>query len=254
MSYMSAPRLHQSTARLCPLLIRISGALKKKKRQRRRRVKPEAWMCWCVCKSSDCLPYMYSIVPQKVWVTVPSWMDSLHRPKSVSFTCPRRWMRTEDTLEGSRLCFNSWMQNKQKIFARKSQLVKDMYLGRTFSKQLLVFQYRCYWAWCFQVLSPCRWCLFGAGDPAPLRSRPGRNCQQKNTTQVPYLVECIDISIHFSSLLFYVYARFLPTLWCNVYTPVPFCTPCLFHYSRNTTNPYLFSTLVHGVSIYRLCL
>lgn len=134
MSYMSAPRLHQSTARLCPLLIRISGALKKK-RQRRRRVKPEAWMCWCVCKSSDCLPYMYSIVPQKVWVTVPSWMDSLHRPKSVSFTCPRRWMRTEDTLEGSRLCFNSWMQNKQKIFARKSQLVKDMYLGRTFSKQ-----------------------------------------------------------------------------------------------------------------------
>lgn len=31
---------------------------------------------------------MYSMVPQKVWVTVPSWMDSLHRPKSVSFTCP----------------------------------------------------------------------------------------------------------------------------------------------------------------------
>lgn len=28
MSYISAPRLHQSTARLCPLLIRISGALK----------------------------------------------------------------------------------------------------------------------------------------------------------------------------------------------------------------------------------
>lgn len=34
--------------------------------------------------------YMYSMVPQKVWVTVPSWMDSLHRPKSVSFTCPER--------------------------------------------------------------------------------------------------------------------------------------------------------------------
>lgn len=35
---------------------------------------------------------MYSIVPQKVWVTVPSWMDSLHRPKSVNFTCPgRKW-------------------------------------------------------------------------------------------------------------------------------------------------------------------
>lgn len=31
MSYIRAPKLHQSTARLCPLLIRISGALRKKK-------------------------------------------------------------------------------------------------------------------------------------------------------------------------------------------------------------------------------
>lgn len=31
---------------------------------------------------------MYSIVPQKVWVIVPSWMDSLQRPKSVNFTWP----------------------------------------------------------------------------------------------------------------------------------------------------------------------
>ncbi|TNN77011.1 hypothetical protein EYF80_012857 [Liparis tanakae] len=31
MSYISAPKLHQSTARLCPLLIRISGALRKEK-------------------------------------------------------------------------------------------------------------------------------------------------------------------------------------------------------------------------------
>lgn len=32
--------------------------------------------------------YMYSIVPQNVCVTVPSWMDSLHSPKSVNFTWP----------------------------------------------------------------------------------------------------------------------------------------------------------------------
>lgn len=31
MSYINAPKLHQSTARLCPLLIKISGALKLKK-------------------------------------------------------------------------------------------------------------------------------------------------------------------------------------------------------------------------------
>lgn len=30
MSYIRAPRLHQSTARLCPLLIRISGALQRR--------------------------------------------------------------------------------------------------------------------------------------------------------------------------------------------------------------------------------
>lgn len=34
MSYIRAPRLHQSTARLCPLLIRISGALKQEKKER----------------------------------------------------------------------------------------------------------------------------------------------------------------------------------------------------------------------------
>uniref|UniRef100_A0A0E9PFD5 Uncharacterized protein n=1 Tax=Anguilla anguilla TaxID=7936 RepID=A0A0E9PFD5_ANGAN len=41
MSYIRAPKLHQSTARLCPERIRISGA-------------------------------MYSMVPQKVCVTDPS--------------------------------------------------------------------------------------------------------------------------------------------------------------------------------------
>lgn len=34
------------------------------------------------------ISYMYSIVPQKVWVTIPSWMCSLHKPKSVNLTCP----------------------------------------------------------------------------------------------------------------------------------------------------------------------
>ena len=31
---------------------------------------------------------MYSMVPQKVWVTVLSSIDSLHNPKSVSLTWP----------------------------------------------------------------------------------------------------------------------------------------------------------------------
>lgn len=221
--------------------------------RRRRRVKQEAWMSWCVCKSSNCLPYMYSIVPQKVWVTVPSWMDSLHRPKSVSFTCPRRWMRTEDTLEGSKLCFKSWMQNKQKISARKSQLVKDMYLGRTFSKQLLVFQYRCYWAWCSQVLSPCRWCLFGAGDPAPLRSRPGRNCQQKKKNNAGPI---------FRQMHWHFYPFFLITLlylhtfiFCPHYD-VMFTLLCLSALSVSFIILGILLTLICSALwfVYRLCL
>lgn len=44
------------------------------------------------------MTYMYSIVPQKVWVTVPSWMDSLHRPKSVNFTWPR-WNQSKHMRE-----------------------------------------------------------------------------------------------------------------------------------------------------------
>lgn len=35
-----------------------------------------------------CNAHMYSMVPQKVCVTEPSWIDSLQRPKSVSLMCP----------------------------------------------------------------------------------------------------------------------------------------------------------------------
>jgi len=33
-----------------------------------------------------CITYMYSMVPQNVWVIAPSLTDSLHKPKSVSLT------------------------------------------------------------------------------------------------------------------------------------------------------------------------
>lgn len=101
MSYMSAPRLHQSTARLCPLLMRISGALRKEGHRSHSstsaaQINPQGLQ-------DSRLPYMYSMVPQKVWVYVPSWMDSLHRPKSVSFTCPAKQKKT---------CFRSQVMNK----------------------------------------------------------------------------------------------------------------------------------------------
>lgn len=57
MSYIKAPRLHQSTALPWPERVRISGA-------------------------------MYSMVPQNVHAVIPSWMCSLHKPKSVSLTWP----------------------------------------------------------------------------------------------------------------------------------------------------------------------
>lgn len=68
MSYISAPRLHQSTALLCPLLIKISGALKHNQTcylatDREAKVRGEGL---------SVRAYMYSMVPQKVCVTVPS--------------------------------------------------------------------------------------------------------------------------------------------------------------------------------------
>lgn len=81
MSYIRAPRLHQSTARLCPLRTRISGAL------RACRGDLERWGGQDRAPKFPPVlrpPHMYSMVPQKVWVTAPSWMDSLHNPKSVS--------------------------------------------------------------------------------------------------------------------------------------------------------------------------
>lgn len=85
MSYIRAPRLHQSTARLCPLRTRISGALGDA---------GGALSGWGARTDPPKFPpvlhppHMYSMVPQKVWVTAPSWMDSLHSPKSVSLMWP----------------------------------------------------------------------------------------------------------------------------------------------------------------------
>lgn len=85
MSYIRAPRLHQSTARLWPLRTRISGALAARGNHQSGRAlpgsPPDPW-------SQPAAAYMYSMVPQKVWVTAPSWIDSLHRPKSVSLMWP----------------------------------------------------------------------------------------------------------------------------------------------------------------------
>lgn len=92
-SYMSAPRLHQSTALLWPDLVRISGALQGNRQTQSEGVKvfvmgykaeaSESVMFRCVC-----VTHMYSMVPQKVCVTDPSWIDSLQSPKSVSLMCP----------------------------------------------------------------------------------------------------------------------------------------------------------------------
>lgn len=75
-SYIKAPNDHQSTSFPWPLLVKISGALK----------------IVCLSKQNNhqgrLIVYIYSIVPQNVCVTMPSWMCSLHKPKSVSLTCP----------------------------------------------------------------------------------------------------------------------------------------------------------------------
>lgn len=89
MSYIRAPRLHQSTARLWPLRTRISGALGVRGNHRSGWAlparHPNPW-------SQPAAAYMYSMVPQKVWVTASSWTDSLQSPKSVSLMWPEEDM------------------------------------------------------------------------------------------------------------------------------------------------------------------
>ena len=85
MSYIRAPKLHQSTARLWPLRTRISGALGARWNHQSGQALPAcAARPWAPPEAT----YMYSMVPQKVWVTAPSWIDSLQRPKSVSLMWP----------------------------------------------------------------------------------------------------------------------------------------------------------------------
>lgn len=55
--------------------------------------------------------HMYSIVPQKVCVTVPSWMDSLHNPKSVSFTWPEIKYIKFKTCQNSAICRSNIEKN-----------------------------------------------------------------------------------------------------------------------------------------------
>ena len=112
MSYIRAPRLHQSTARLWPERVRISGALretqteiihwrsKERKYARSETQKTQGRQAEksVTGETGDmdtgwCQTHMYSMVPQKVWVTAPSWMDSLHSPKSVNLICPE-WEKT----------------------------------------------------------------------------------------------------------------------------------------------------------------
>ncbi len=78
MSYINAPKLHQSTAFPWPLLVKISGALKWS-------VQHHRWITSIFPKNLlKNLFWPKSRVLQKVCVISPSWFDSLHKPKSAS--------------------------------------------------------------------------------------------------------------------------------------------------------------------------
>lgn len=138
------------------------------------------------------------MVPQKVWVTVPSWMDSLHRPKSVNFTWPGQ--------NQSKNIREATLQTNKRLRItlpreRSHSGIKVSYVdGRVSTSTIcllwgtLQVLYHCYWAWCSQASGLYRWCLSGAGDPEPWRSQPGRNCRHKQTTQVKSVFITSDCS------------------------------------------------------------
>lgn len=130
---------------------------------------------------NDCRTYMYSMVPQKVWVTVPSWMDSLHRPKSVSFTWPRQKQNPSKDMWKSTLKTNNRLsiklpREKNHSWNKRSYVER---IHMIFCEEYFEFMYRCCWAWYSQASGLYKWCPSGAGDPVPSRSQQGRNCQEK---------------------------------------------------------------------------
>lgn len=138
--------------------------------------------------------YMYSMVPQKVWVTVPSWIDSLHSPKSVSFTWPGR--KTDAVIYNPHTYTRTSALNHNQVFIYcclcdvhdicahvwlcfmvkyKEDFVWTNRAGKVSSQHTHL---GC-WAWCSQASGLCRWCPSGAGGPEPWRSLPGRNYTEK---------------------------------------------------------------------------
>ena len=107
MSYMSAPRLHQSTALPWPLRVKISGALREKTMQSD--LESPKWPYWGLlekCMKQEIIydflfvpTYIYSIVPQNVWVNLSSNTASLHKPKSVNMTCPVKRDNSQNTVK-----------------------------------------------------------------------------------------------------------------------------------------------------------
>ena len=91
MSYINAPKDHQSTAFPCPLLVKISGAMYS--------IVPQNLLLW---KKSIIIQFWWTFenirplsfhvsskkISTYVCVTDVSSIDSLQSPKSVSFTCP----------------------------------------------------------------------------------------------------------------------------------------------------------------------
>lgn len=87
-----------------------------------------------------CNTHMYSMVPQKVCVTEPSWIDSLQRPKSVSLMCPSetakrslRWQYFLYTITNTFWCLKAKLHLSHKSWKNNTWVILNTVAVYNFS-------------------------------------------------------------------------------------------------------------------------
>lgn len=159
MSYIRAPRLHQSTALLCPLRIKISGALQRHQAA-------------FLTNELQFNERAYEVERERARLTCIRWCRRMcgWPCRRESTLCKDRSLSTLHGLEGSHTYSHAVTYNPRHTSAFKLYLLTHcLFIMSNESTHL-----GC-WAWCSQALGLCRWCPSGAGGPEPWRSLPGRN-------------------------------------------------------------------------------
>lgn len=119
------------------------------------------------------LTYMYSIVPQKVQAVIPSWMCSLHRPKSVLMN--EQQIQTISTMLLRLKMMNGvWMEIITVLHVPERQAKRspalNLWKKQTIKQFIRALQW-CVWCCILNVMNNLTYKWFPTSEDAPMRGR-----------------------------------------------------------------------------------